>query len=133
MNNYNQGELLKKVNSPQDIKNLSKEELPQLCKEVREYIINVLAENPGHLASSLGTVELTVAIHYVFDVPTDSLIWDVGHQAYSHKVLTGRKDSFASIRKFGGISGFPKIQESEYDCFGTGHSSTSISASLVCR
>jgi 1-deoxy-D-xylulose-5-phosphate synthase len=130
MNNYNQGELLKKVNSPQDIKNLSKEELPQLCKEVREYIINVLAENPGHLASSLGTVELTVAIHYVFDVPTDSLIWDVGHQAYSHKVLTGRKDSFASIRKFGGISGFPKIQESEYDCFGTGHSSTSISASL---
>jgi 1-deoxy-D-xylulose-5-phosphate synthase len=130
MNSYNQGELLKKVNSPQDIKNLSKEELPLLCKQVRDYIISVLAENPGHLASSLGTVELTVALHYVFDVPTDTLIWDVGHQAYSHKVLTQRKERFASIRKFGGLSGFPKIEESKYDCFGTGHSSTSISASL---
>src|SRR5574344_1516980 len=130
MNSYNQGDLLKGINSPEDIKKLSKEELPLLCKQVRDYIISVLAENPGHLASSLGTVELTVALHYVFDVPNDTLIWDVGHQAYSHKVLTQRKDRFSSIRKLGGLSGFPKIEESEYDCFGTGHSSTSISASL---
>ncbi|MBP1646249.1 MAG: 1-deoxy-D-xylulose-5-phosphate synthase [Bacteroidetes bacterium] len=130
MNSYNQGDLLKGINSPEDIKKLSKEELPLLCKQVRDYIISVLAENPGHLASSLGTVELTVALHYVFDIPDDTLIWDVGHQAYSHKVLTQRKDRFSSIRKLGGLSGFPKIEESEYDCFGTGHSSTSISASL---
>ena len=115
MNSYNQGDLLKGINSPEDIKKLSKEELPLLCKQVRDYIISVLAENPGHLASSLGTVELTVALHYVFDVPNDTLIWDVGHQAYSHKVLTQRKDRFSSIRKLGGLSGFPKIEESEYD------------------
>jgi 1-deoxy-D-xylulose-5-phosphate synthase len=130
MNDYNQGELLKNINFPEDLKKLSKDKLPQLCDEVREYIIEVLAKNPGHLGSSLGTVELTVALHYVFDVPNDSLIWDVGHQAYSHKVLTGRKDDFQTIRKLNGISGFPKTSESKYDCFGTGHSSTSISAAL---
>ena len=130
MNEYNQGELLKDINFPEDIKKLPKEKLPQLCNEVREYIIEVLAENPGHLGSSLGTVELTVALHYVYDVPNDSLIWDVGHQAYSHKVLTGRKNEFQTIRKLNGISGFPKTNESKYDCFGTGHSSTSISAAL---
>lgn len=131
MHTYNQGDLLKGINSPEDIKRLSKKELPLLCRQVREYIISVLAENPGHLASSLGTVELTVALHYVFDIPNDTLVWDVGHQAYSHKVLTGRKDSFPSIRQKGGLSGFPKREESVYDCFGTGHSSTSISASLA--
>lgn len=130
MNEYNQGELLKDINFPEDIKKLPKEKLPQLCNEVREYIIEVLAENPGHLGSSLGTVELTVALHYVYDVPNDSLIWDVGHQAYPHKVLTGRKDNFQTIRKLNGISGFPNTSESKYDCFGTGHSSTSISAAL---
>jgi len=130
MQQYNQGELLRNVNFPEDIKKLSKNQLSKLCNEVREYIIEVLAENPGHLGSSLGTVELTVALHYVYDVPKDSLVWDVGHQAYSHKVLTGRKDEFPTIRKFNGLSGFPKISESKYDCFGTGHSSTSISAIL---
>lgn len=130
MQNYNQGNILKNINNPEDIKKVSKQDLPKLCKEIREYIINVLSENPGHLASSLGTVELAVALHYVYNVPLDSLVWDVGHQAYAHKVITGRKDSFSTIRKFKGISGFPKLSESKYDCFGTGHSSTSISASL---
>ena len=130
MQNYNQGNILKNINSPEDIKKVSKQDLPKLCKEIREYIINVLSENPGHLASSLGTVELAVALHYVYNVPLDSLVWDVGHQAYAHKVITGRKDSFSTIRKFKGISGFPKLSESKYDCFGTGHSSTSISAAL---
>ena len=124
MQEYNQGELLKNVNYPEDIKKLSKSQLPQLCNEVRSYIIDVLAENPGHLGSSLGTVELTIALHYVYDIPVDSLIWDVGHQAYSHKLITGRKDRFHTIRKLNGLSGFPKIEESKYDCFGTGHSST---------
>src|SRR5574344_325674 len=127
---YKQGDLLKTIQSPQDIKKLRIEQLPQLCAQVREYIIEVLAENPGHLASSLGTVELTVALHYVFNVPEDSLIWDVGHQAYGHKVITGRRDSFPTIRKLGGLSGFPKPSESPYDCFATGHSSTSLSATL---
>jgi 1-deoxy-D-xylulose-5-phosphate synthase len=127
---YKQGSLLKKINSPADVKVLPKDKLPELCQQIREYIIEVLAENPGHLASSLGTVELTVALHYVFNVPEDSLIWDVGHQAYGHKVITGRKDSFSTIRKLGGLSGFPKPFESPYDCFATGHSSTSLSATL---
>ncbi|MDR0790024.1 MAG: 1-deoxy-D-xylulose-5-phosphate synthase [Bacteroidales bacterium] len=130
MSQYKQGELLKNIQYPKDIKILPQSSLPQLCKELREYIVDVLSENPGHLASSLGTVELTVALHYLFDVPNDTLIWDVGHQAYAHKVLTGRKESFPSIRSFKGISGFPRRDESPYDCFGTGHSSTSISASL---
>lgn len=130
MQNYNQGNILKSINGPEDIKKVSKQDLPKLCKEIRDYIINVLSENPGHLASSLGAVELAVALHYVYNVPLDSLVWDVGHQAYAHKVITGRKDSFSTIRKFKGISGFPKLSESKYDCFGTGHSSTSISAVL---
>ncbi len=131
MCNINQGELLSKINSPQDVKSLSKEQLAQLCKELREYIIGVLSETPGHLASSLGTVELTVALHYIYDVPQDSLVWDVGHQAYSHKVLTGRRQEFEKIRQFDGLSGFPRRDESPYDSFGAGHASTSISAALA--
>ena len=122
--------LIDKINSVSDLKKLEESQLPQLCEELRNFIITETAENPGHLGASLGTVELTVAIHYVFDTPNDKLVWDVGHQAYSHKILTGRKDKFKTNRKFGGISGFPKMEESEYDAFGTGHSSTSISAVL---
>jgi len=124
------GPLLQKINYPDDLKKLKEEQLPQLCAEIRDYIIEVISANPGHLAASLGVVELTVAIHYVFDTPIDKLIWDVGHQAYAHKILTGRKEEFHKNRKYKGISGFPKMSESEYDAFGTGHSSTSISAAL---
>ncbi len=122
--------LLDKIDSPADLKKLSVTQLPQLCDELREFIIETLASNPGHLGSSLGTIELTVAIHYVYDTPEDKLVWDVGHQAYAHKILTGRRDRFATNRKFGGLSGFPKRSESEYDAFGGGHSSVSISAAL---
>jgi 1-deoxy-D-xylulose-5-phosphate synthase len=122
--------LLETIEFPSDIKKLSVSQLPQLCEELRAFIIQETAENPGHLGASLGTVELTVALHYVFDAPYDKLVWDVGHQAYGHKILTGRKKRFASNRKYQGISGFPKMAESEYDAFGTGHSSTSISAVL---
>jgi 1-deoxy-D-xylulose-5-phosphate synthase len=121
---------LSTVNSPADLKKLKEEELPQLCEELREYIISETASNPGHLGSSLGTVELTVAIHYVFDTPNDKLVWDVGHQAYAHKIITGRREQFHTNRKYHGISGFPVMKESEYDAFGTGHASTSISAIL---
>ncbi|MCF8368765.1 MAG: 1-deoxy-D-xylulose-5-phosphate synthase [Bacteroidales bacterium] len=124
------GPLLQKIEYPADLKKLSENELPQLCTEIREYIIEVISANPGHLAASLGAVEMAVAIHYVFDTPYDKLIWDVGHQAYAHKILTGRKAAFHTNRKYNGISGFPKMSESEYDAFGTGHSSTSISAAL---
>ncbi len=120
--------LLYKVNSPSDLKQLSIDELPQYCRELRQYIIEECSKNPGHLASSLGTIELTVAIHYVYDTPADKLVWDVGHQAYAHKIITGRRDKFPTNRKLGGISGFPRMAESEYDSFGAGHSSTSISA-----
>ena len=123
--------VLDKINSPQDVKKLDIEGLKTLCGELRQYIINVLSENPGHLASSLGTVELIVALHYLFNVPEDTLVFDVGHQAYAHKVLTGRKEQFKQIRKLGGLSGFPKRSESMYDNFGTGHASTSVSASLA--
>ena len=112
------------------MRKLSVEQLPQLCDELRQFIIEQTARHPGHLGSSLGVVELTVAIHYVFNTPDDRLVWDVGHQAYGHKILTGRKDVFATNRCYGGISGFPRREESEYDAFGTGHSSTSISAVL---
>lgn len=122
--------LLSNIDYPSDLRSLSEEELPQLCAEIREYIIEVISANPGHLSASLGAVELAVAIHYVFDTPIDKLIWDVGHQAYAHKILTGRKEKFHSNRKYNGISGFPKMKESEYDAFGTGHASTSISAAL---
>ena len=121
-------DLLYKVNSPADLKQLSLDELPRYCRELRQYIIEECSKNPGHLASSLGTIELTVAIHYVYDCPNDKLVWDVGHQAYAHKIITGRRDSFPTNRKMGGISGFPRMAESKYDSFGAGHSSTSISA-----
>lgn len=126
----NQGELLSKIYSPADLKKLKDTDLPRLCEEIRQLIIDVTSTNPGHLGASLGVVELSVAIHYVFNTPFDKLIWDVGHQAYAHKILTGRKDVFHLNRKLEGISGFPKMTESEYDAFGVGHSSTSISAAL---
>ncbi len=126
----NQGELLKQVNSPEDLKKLSPEQLPQFCQELRQFIIDLVSVNGGHFGASLGVVELTTALHYVFNTPYDQLIWDVGHQAYGHKIITGRKDVFYTNRMYGGISGFPKIKESEYDAFGVGHSSTSISAAL---
>ena len=122
--------LLNTINSPADLKKLSEADLLQVCKELRGFIIEEVSCNPGHLGANLGVVELTVALHYVYNTPYDQLIWDVGHQAYGHKILTGRRDSFHTNRKFKGISGFPKRSESEYDSFGTGHSSTSISAAL---
>ena len=118
------------IDSPADLKTLSQDQLQALCAELRTYIIDCCADNPGHLGSSLGTVELTVALHYVFNAPKDKIIWDVGHQTYAHKILTGRREAFQTKRTLGGISGFPKISESIYDSFGTGHASTSISAAL---
>ena len=122
--------LLEKINTPKDLKQLDKKQLKQLCSEIREYMISCCASNPGHLGSSLGTVELTVALHYIYNTPEDKLIWDVGHQAYTHKIITGRKEAFKNNRKKGGLSGFPKRSESKYDAYGGGHSSTSISAAL---
>ncbi len=121
---------LDKINSPYDLKQLPREALPAVCDELRDFIIQCLSHNPGHLASSLGAVELTVALHYVFDTPTDQLVWDVGHQAYAHKILTGRRDRFASIRRMNGLAPFPTPEESEYDAFVSGHASNSISAAL---
>jgi len=121
---------LEHINSPDDLKNLSIDELPLLAKELREFIIDIISVKKGHLGSSLGVIELTIALHYVFNTPKDNLIWDVGHQAYPHKILTGRKDVFHTNRQLGGISGFPKRSESKFDAFGVGHSSTSISATL---
>ncbi len=122
--------LLSQIESVEDLRKLPVSELPKLCGELRQFIIEQTAQHPGHLGSSLGVVELTVAIHYVFDTPNDKLIWDVGHQAYCHKILTGRKEQFRTNRSYKGISGFPRREESEYDTFGTGHSSTSVSAIL---
>lgn len=122
--------LLNKINSPLDLRSLSENELEDVCTELRSFLIEELSKNPGHFGASLGVVELTVAIHYVYNTPVDKLVWDVGHQAYGHKILTGRRDLFHTNRKYGGISGFPNIKESIYDSFGTGHSSTSISAAL---
>lgn len=122
--------LLDHINSPKDLRKLQLEDLPQLAKDLRKFIINIVATKEGHLGASLGVVELTIALHYVFDTPNDLLVWDVGHQAYGHKILTGRKDIFYTNRQLGGISGFPKRDESGYDAFGVGHSSTSISAAL---
>lgn len=124
------GVILDNINSMEDLRCLSVEDLGQLSVELRNYIIHTLATHPGHLASSLGTVELTLALHYVFNTPDDKLIWDVGHQAYTHKIITGRRDQFPTIRTYGGLSGFPRMDESPFDAFGTGHSSTSISAAL---
>ena len=123
-------EFLNKVNNIDDLRKLSEEDLFGLAKDLREFIIDIVSKKEGHLGSSLGTVELTIALHYVFNTPIDKLVWDVGHQAYGHKILTGRKNSFHTNREFGGISGFPEINESEFDSFGVGHSSTSISAAL---
>ena len=123
-------DLLSHIQSVEDLRKLPVNELPKLCNELRQFIIEQTAQHPGHLGSSLGVVELTVAIHYVFDTPNDKLIWDVGHQAYCHKILTGRKEQFRTNRSYQGISGFPRREESEYDAFGTGHSSTSVSAIL---
>jgi 1-deoxy-D-xylulose-5-phosphate synthase len=122
--------ILDKVNFPEDLKKLSSVELNNLASDIREYILDVISKTGGHLAAGLGTVELSIALHYVFDTPIDKIIWDVGHQCYPHKVLTGRKNKLRSIRKHGGLSGFLKIEESNYDVFGAGHSSTSISAAL---
>ena len=122
--------MLEKINNPEDLRTLDQEKLPQLAEEVRQLIIETVAKTGGHLASSLGVVELTIALHYVFQTPRDLLVWDVGHQAYAHKILTGRAGRFATLRQAGGLSGFPKREESEYDSFNVGHSSTSISAAL---
>ena len=122
--------LLEKIEKANDIKQLKEAELPVLAREIREFLISVISENGGHLASNLGVVELTMAMHLYFQLPEDKIIWDVGHQSYTHKILTGRKEEFASLRKYGGMSGFPKPKESVCDSFGTGHSSTSISAGL---
>jgi len=127
---YACGPLLASIDSPADLRRLSPEQLPQLCAEIRDYLIHSLSENPGHFASSMGAVELTVALHYVFNTPYDRLVWDVGHQAYGHKLLTGRRDAFVNNRKLGGLSGFPNPAESEYDTFSAGHASNSISAAL---
>lgn len=127
---FQQGPLLRNIQSPDDLKKLSKDQLQQICDELRQYIIDVVSVQGGHFGASLGVVELSVALHYVFNTPYDQLVWDVGHQAYGHKILTGRKDIFPTNRKYNGISGFPKRSESQYDTFGVGHSSTSISAAL---
>ncbi len=122
--------LLRRINSPADLRTLDIPELRQLAKELRQFIVSTVSCTGGHLAPSLGVVELTLALHYVFDTPRDKIIWDVGHQAYPHKIITGRRDQFATLRQWGGISGFPRREESPYDVFGTGHASTSISAAL---
>jgi len=125
-----QSNFLKNINSPDDLKKLSREDLPKVSEELRQFIIDVVSSNPGHFGASLGVVELTVALHYVYNTPYDRIVWDVGHQAYGHKILTGRRDNFHTNRKYKGIAGFPNRFESEYDAFGVGHSSTSISAAL---
>ena len=124
------GPLLAQINTPDDLKKFSKDKLVQICDELRQYIVDNVSVYGGHFGASLGVVELTVALHYVLNTPEDQLVWDVGHQAYGHKILTGRKDNFHTNRVYGGISGFPKRKESKYDTFGVGHSSTSISAAL---
>jgi 1-deoxy-D-xylulose-5-phosphate synthase len=127
---FKPGQLLKKINYPSDLRKLEEAELPQVCNELRQYIIDLVSKKGGHFGASLGVVEMTVALHYVFNTPYDQLIWDVGHQAYGHKILTGRREIFHTNRIYKGLSGFPKRSESEYDAFGVGHSSTSISAAL---
>ena len=124
------GNVLEKVNMPEDLKSLNLKEKEELATEIRRFIIENVSKTGGHLASNLGVVELTIAIHSVFDMPDDKIIWDVGHQTYVHKILTGRKDKFNTLRKLNGLAGFPKTSESKYDSFNTGHSSTSISVAL---
>ena len=124
------GELLQSINNPDDLRKIKSKQLPQFCDELRDYIVEVVSRKGGHFGASLGVVELTAAIHYAFNTPTDQLVWDVGHQAYGHKIITGRRNDFPTQRVYGGLSGFPKRAESEYDTFGVGHSSTSISSAL---
>ena len=131
MADYKTGKLLEQIHIPKDLREkISEDDLPQLCEELRDFIIDVVSQKGGHFGASLGVVELTVALHYVFNTPDDKLVWDVGHQAYGHKILTGRREQFHTNRIYKGISGFPKPSESEYDAFAVGHSSTSISAAL---
>ncbi|MDR0507431.1 MAG: 1-deoxy-D-xylulose-5-phosphate synthase [Dysgonamonadaceae bacterium] len=130
MDDFSELKLLSQINSPDDLRRLKQDQLDSVCLELRRYIIDVLADTPGHFGSSLGAVELTVALHYTLNTPNDKIVWDVGHQAYAHKILTGRRDAFISLRKLGGISGFPNPNESEYDSFIAGHASNSISAAL---
>jgi 1-deoxy-D-xylulose-5-phosphate synthase len=122
--------VLHQIDSPADLRRLPRTDLPALAKELREFVLQTVSQTGGHLGSNLGTVELTIALHYVFDTPHDRIVWDVGHQTYPHKVLTGRRDRMHTLRQLGGIGGFPRRDESEYDTFGTAHSSTSISAAL---
>ena len=122
--------LLNSISDPEDLRKLSVDQLPEICKELRQDIIKEVSCNPGHFAASLGTVELTVALHYVFNTPYDRIVWDVGHQAYGHKILTGRRETFSTNRKFKGIRPFPSPDESDYDTFTCGHASNSISAAL---
>ncbi|MBO5666477.1 MAG: 1-deoxy-D-xylulose-5-phosphate synthase, partial [Firmicutes bacterium] len=122
--------LLEKIEQSSDIKKLRNEDYPILAKEIRQFLLEKISKTGGHLASNLGVVELTMALHLAFDLPKDKIVWDVGHQAYTHKLLSGRRDGFNDLRQFGGMSGFPKRKESPYDAFDTGHSSTSISAGL---
>jgi len=122
--------LLETISSPSDVRQLPKNQLSQLADELRQFVIQSVAKTGGHLAAGLGTVELTLALHYVYNTPDDKLVWDVGHQTYPHKIITGRREQMASIRSYGGLAGFPKRSESPYDTFGVGHSSTSISAAL---
>ena len=124
------GKLLSQINKPEDLRKLKESDLEEVTRELRDFIIDIVSVNGGHFGASLGVVELTVALHYVFNTPYDQLVWDVGHQAYGHKILTGRRDIFYTNRIYRGLSGFPKRTESEYDTFGVGHSSTSISAAL---
>src|ERR1700736_6084310 len=123
-------DLLKKIDGPEDLRKLARAQLQPLADELRAFVLDSVSQTGGHLSSNLGTVELTIALHYVFDTPSDRIVWDVGHQTYPHKILTGRRDQMHSLRQRGGISGFPRRSESEYDTFGTAHSSTSISAAL---
>ncbi|MEK9688888.1 MAG: 1-deoxy-D-xylulose-5-phosphate synthase N-terminal domain-containing protein, partial [Burkholderiaceae bacterium] len=123
-------DLLRSIDSPADLRRLSRDQLPQMAKEVRQFVLDSVSKTGGHLGSNLGTVELTVALHYVFNTPEDRIVWDVGHQTYPHKILTGRRDRMTTLRQLGGISGFPVRAESPFDAFGTAHSSTSISAAL---
>jgi len=122
--------LLEQINSPYDLRTLDKSQLYPLSRELREFILDKVSQTGGHLASNLGSIELTLAVHYVYNTPDDLIVWDVGHQSYSHKIITGRREQMPTLRQLGGLAGFPKREESKYDTFGVGHSSTSISAAL---
>ncbi|MDE6716390.1 MAG: 1-deoxy-D-xylulose-5-phosphate synthase, partial [Muribaculaceae bacterium] len=122
--------LIESINTPNDLRKLSIDQLPKVCEEIRSFLIHTLAKNPGHFASSMGAVEIAVALHYVFNTPYDRIVWDVGHQAYPHKILTGRRKQFDTLRKKDGLSGFPNPEESQFDAFVAGHASNSISAAL---